>query len=92
MMSENEVDQLREQYTQFANTLAKLSLCLSTLTKTIHKLEGLAALIDLQIEALRPQNGNRAMELLPGTGADMEFVELGDDGKTFIETEDDGKA
>lgn len=80
-MSENEVDQLREQYTQFANTLAKLSLCLSTLTKTIHKLEGLAALIDLQIEALRPQKG-----------ADMEFAELGDDGKTFIETEDDGKA
>ena len=32
------------------------------------------------------------MELLPGTGADMEFAELGDDGKTFIETEDDGKA
>lgn len=91
-MSENEVDQLREQYTQFANTLAKLSLCLSTLTKTIHKLEGLAALIDLQIEALRPQNGNRAMELLPGTGADMEFVELGGDGKTLTETEDEGKA
>ena len=88
----NEVEQIEERYTQFANTLAELSRCRITLNKTIHKLEGLAALIGLQIEALRPQNGNRAMELLPGTGADMEFAELGDDGKTFIETEDDGKA
>lgn len=88
----NEVEQIEERYTQFANTLAELSRCRITLNKTIHKLEGLAALIDLQIDALRPQNGNRAMELLPGTGADMEFAELGDDGKTFIETEDDGKA
>ena len=88
----NEVEQIEERYTQFANTLAELSRCRITLNKTIHKLEGLAALIDLQIDALRPQNGNRAMELLPGTGADMEFAELGDDGKTIIETEDDGKA
>ena len=32
------------------------------------------------------------MELLPGTGADMEFAELGGDGKTLTETEDEGKA
>lgn len=75
MMNENEVDRIREQYTQFAKTLAELSLCLSMLTKTIHKLEGFAAIIDLQIEALRPQNGNRAMELLPGTAAALEFPE-----------------
>ena len=88
----NEVEQIEERYTQFANTLAELSRCRITLNKTIHKLEGLAALIDLQIDALHPQNGNRAMELLPGTGADMEFVELGGDGKTLTETEDEGKA
>lgn len=88
----NEVEQIEERYTQFANTLAELSRCRITLNKTIHKLEGLAALIDLQIDALRPQNGNRAMELLPGTGADMEFVELGGDGRTLTETEDEGKA
>ena len=76
----NEVEQIEERYTQLANTLAELSRCRITLNKTIHKLEGLAALIDWQIDALRPQNGNRAMELLPGTGADMEFVELGGDG------------
>lgn len=88
----NEVEQIEERYTQFANTLAELSRFRITLNKTIHKLEGLAALIDLQIDALRPQNGNRAMELLPGTGADMEFAELGGDGKTLTETEDEGKA
>ena len=88
----NEVEQIEERYTQFANTLAELSRCRITLNKTIHKLEGLAALIDLQIDVLRPQNGNRAMELLPGTGADMEFAELGGDGKTLTETEDEGKA
>lgn len=85
MMSENEVDQLREQYTQFANTLAKLSLCLSTLTKTIHKLEGLAALIDLQIEAMNPKHDGSAMGLLPGT---TETAELPSDEQTAERTEE----
>ena len=84
-MSENEVDQLREQYTQFANTLAKLSLCLSTLTKTIHKLEGLAALIDLQIDAVNPKRDGNAMGLLPGTS---ETAELSSDEQTAERTEE----
>ena len=91
-MEKNEMDRVKQQYTDLANMLGELSGGLDSLKKTIHKLEGLATLIDLQIDALRPQNGNRAMELLPGTGADMEFAELGDDGKTLTETEDEGKA
>lgn len=81
----NEVEQIEERYTQFANTLAELSRCRITLNKTIHKLEGLAALIDLQIDAVNPKRDGNAMGLLPGTS---ETAELSSDEQTAERTEE----
>ena len=81
----NEVEQIEERYTQFANTLAELSWCRITLNKTIHKLEGLAALIDLQIDAVNPKRDGNAMGLLPGT---TETAELPSDEQTAERTEE----
>ena len=80
----NEVEQIEERYTQFANTLAELSRCRITLNKTIHKLEGLAALIDLQIDAVNPKHDGSTMGLLPGAS---ETAELSSDEQTAERTE-----
>lgn len=83
-MEENEMDRVKQQYTELANMLGELSGGLDSLKKTIHKLEGLAALIDLQIEALNPKHDGSAMVLLPGTS---ETAELSSDEQTAERTE-----
>ena len=83
-MKKNEMDRVKQQYTELANMLGELSGGLDSLKKTIHKLEGLAALIDLQIEALNPKHDGSAMGLLPGT---TETAELSSDEQTVERTE-----
>lgn len=78
-MEKNEMDRVKQQYTEFANVLGELSGLLVSLKKTIHKLEGLAALIDLQIDAVNPKRDGSAMGLLPGT---TETAELSSDEQT----------
>ena len=84
-MEENEMDRVKEQYTKLANMLGELSGGLDSLKKTIHKLEGLAALIDLQIETLNPKHGGNAMGLLPDT---TETAEPPSDEKAAERTEE----
>ena len=72
-MEENEMDRVKQRYTELANALGELSGLLDSLKKTIHKLEGLAALIDLQIDAVNPMHDGNAMGLLPGTSETMEL-------------------
>lgn len=84
-MEKNEMDRVKQQYTELANMLGELSGGLDSLKKTIHKLEGLAALIDLQIEALNPKHDGSAMGLLPGT---TETAELPSDEQTAERTEE----
>lgn len=54
-MEENEMDRVKQRYTELANALGELSGLLDSLKKTIHKIEGFAAIIDLQIDALNPK-------------------------------------
>lgn len=84
-MEKNEMDRVKQRYTELANMLGKLSGGLDSLKKTIHKLEGLAALIDLQIEAMNPKHDGSAMGLLPGT---TETAELPSDEQTAERTEE----
>lgn len=84
-MEENEMDRVKQRYTELANMLGELSGGLDSLKKTIHKLEGLAALIDLQIEAMNPKHDGSAMGLLPGT---TETAELPSDEQTAERTEE----
>lgn len=84
-MEKNEMDRVKQQYTDLANMLGELSGGLDSLKKTIHKLEGLAALIDLQIDALNPKHDGSAMGLLPGT---TETAELPSDEQTAERTEE----
>ena len=84
-MEKNEMDRVKQQYTELANMLGELSGGLDSLKKTIHKLEGLAALIDLQIEAMNPKHDGSAMGLLPGT---TETAELPSDEQTAERTEE----
>ena len=62
-MEENEMDRVKQRYTELANALGELSGLLDSLKKTIHKLEGLAALIDLQIDAVNPKHDGSTMGL-----------------------------
>lgn len=78
-MEKSEMDRVKQRYTELANMLGELSGGLDSLKKTIHKLEGLAALIDLQIEAMNPKHDGSAMGLLPGT---TETAELSSDEQT----------
>ena len=84
-MKKNEMDRVKQRYTELANMLGELSGGLDSLKKTIHKLEGLAALIDLQIDALNPKHDGSAMGLLPGT---TETAELPSDEQTAERTEE----
>lgn len=84
-MEKNEMDRVKQRYTELANALGELSGLLDSLKKTIHKLEGLAALIDLQIDALNPKHDGSAMGLLPGT---TETAELSSDEQTAERTEE----
>lgn len=84
-MKKNEMDRVKQRYTELANMLGELSGGLDSLKKTIHKLEGLAALIDLQIDALNPKHDGSAMGLLPGT---TETAELSSDEQTAERTEE----
>ncbi len=84
-MKENEIDRVKQQYTELANVLGELSGLLVSLKKTIHKLEGLAALIDLQIDAVNPKRDGSAMGLLPGT---TETAELSSDENAVEQTEE----
>lgn len=84
-MKKNEMDRVKQRYTELANVTAELSGGLDSLKKTIHKLEGLAALIDLQIDALNPKHDGSAMGLLPGT---TETAELSSDEQTAERTEE----
>lgn len=84
-MEKNEMDRVKQRYTELANMLGELSGGLDSLKKTIHKLEGLAALIDLQIEALNLKHDGSAMGLLPGT---TETAELPSDEQTAERTEE----
>ena len=84
-MEKNEMDRVKQRYTELANMLGELSGGLDSLKKTIHKLEGLAALIDLQIEAMNPKHDGSAMGLLPGT---TETAELLSDEQTAERTEE----
>lgn len=85
-MEKNEMDRVKQRYTELANALGELSGLLDSLKKTIHKLEGLAALIDLQIEALNPKHDGSAMGLLPGT---TETAELSSDEQTAARTKEE---
>ena len=40
-MEENEMDRVKQRYTELANALGELSGLLDSLKKTIHKIEGL---------------------------------------------------
>lgn len=84
-MEKNEMDRVKQRYTELANMLGELIGGLDSLKKTIHKLEGLAALIDLQIEAMNPKHDGSAMGLLPGT---TETAELPSDEQTAERTEE----
>lgn len=84
-MEENEMDRVKQRYTELANALGELSGLLDSLKKTIHKLEGLAALIDLQIDAVNPKHDGNAMGLLPGTS---ETMELSSDENAVEQTEE----
>jgi hypothetical protein len=84
-MEENEMDRVKQRYTELANALGELSGLLDSLKKTIHKLEGLAALIDLQIDAANPKRDGNAMGLLPGTS---ETMELSSDENAVEQTEE----
>lgn len=61
-MEKNEMDRVKQRYTELANALGELSGLLDSLKKTIHKLEGLAALIDLQIDAVNPKRRTELSE------------------------------
>ena len=84
-MEENEMDRVKQRYTELANALGELSGLLDSLKKTIHILEGLAALIDLQIDAVNPKRDGNAMGLLPGT---TETAELSSDENAVEQTEE----
>ena len=84
-MEENEMDRVKQRYTELANALGELSGLLDSLKKTIHKLEGLAALIDLQIDAVNPRHDGSTMGLLPGAS---ETAELSSDEQTEEQTEE----
>lgn len=84
-MEENEMDRVKQRYTELANALGELSGLLDSLKKTIHKLEGLAALIDLQIDAVNPKRDGNAMGLLPVTS---ETMELSSDENAVEQTEE----
>lgn len=84
-MEKNEMDRVKQRYTELANALGELSGLLDSLKKTIHKLEGLAALIDLQIDAVNPKHDGSAMGLLPGT---TETAELSSDEQTEERTKE----
>lgn len=84
-MEENEMNRVKQRYTELANALGELSGLLDSLKKTIHKLEGLAALIDLQIDAVNPKRDGNAMGLLPGTS---ETMELSSDENAVEQTEE----
>lgn len=84
-MEKNEMNRVKQQYTELANMLGELSGGLDSLKKTIHKLEGLAALIDLQIDAVNPKRDGNAMGLLPGTS---ETAELSSDENAVEQTEE----
>lgn len=84
-MEKNEMDRVKQRYTELANALGELSGLLDSLKKTIHKLEGLAALIDLQIDAVNPKRDGNAMGLLPGTS---ETMELSSDENAVEQTEE----
>ena len=84
-MEENEMDRVKQRYTELANALGELSGLLDSLKKTIHKLEGLAALIDLQIDAVNPKRDGNAMGLLRSTS---ETAELSSDEQTAERTEE----
>lgn len=83
-MEKNEMDRVKQRYTELANALGELSGLLDSLKKTIHKLEGLAALIDLQIDAVNPKRDGSTMGLLPGAS---ETAELSSDEQTAERTE-----
>lgn len=78
-MEKNEMDRVKQRYTELANALGELSGLLDSLKKTIHKLEGLAALIDLQIDAVNPKRDGSTMGLLPDAS---ETAELSSDEET----------
>ena len=84
-MEKNEMDRVKQRYTELANALGELSGLLDSLKKTIHKLEGLAALIDLQIDAVNPKRDGSTMGLLPGAS---ETAELSSDEQTEEQTEE----
>lgn len=84
-MEENEMDRVKQRYTELANALGELSGLLDSLKKTIHKLEGLAALIDLQIDAVNPKRDGSTMGLLPGAS---ETAELSSDEQTEERTKE----
>lgn len=84
-MEENEMDRVKQQYTELANALAELSKALKSLSKAVRKLEGFAAIIDLQIDALNPKRDGSAMGLLPGTS---ETMELSSDENAVEQTEE----
>ena len=83
-MEENEMDRVKQRYTELANALGELSGLLDSLKKSIHKIEGFAAIIDLQIAALNPKRDGNAMGFLPGTS---ETAELSSDEQTAERTE-----
>lgn len=83
-MEENEMDRVKQQYTELANALAELSGALDSLKKTIHKIEGFAAIIDLQIDALNPKRDGSTMGLLPDAS---ETAELTSNDQTEERTE-----
>ena len=84
-MKKNEMDRVKQRYTELANALGELSGLLDSLKKTIHKLEGLAALIDLQIDAVNPKRDGSTMGLLPGAS---ETAELSSDEQTEERTKE----
>lgn len=84
-MEKNEMDRVKQRYTELANALGELSGLLDSLKKTIHKLEGLAALIDLQIDAVNPKRDGSTMGLLPGAS---ETAELSSDEQTEERTKE----
>ena len=84
-MEKNEMDRVKQRYTELANALGELSGQLDSLKKTIHKLEGVAALIDLQIDAVNPKRDGSTMGLLPGAS---ETAELSSDEQTEERTKE----
>ena len=84
-MEKNEMDRVKQRYNRACQRAWRMSGLLDSLKKTIHKLEGLAALIDLQIDAVNPKRDGNAMGLLPGTS---ETAELSSDEQTAERTEE----